>query len=224
MLFFLLRAVGVAAIFLLVSVFLPRRTAGVFAAYDFVVLWLFGGLAAAPLISDNVSFLNALVAMLTVLICHYCLSKLAVLGTRVSKFINGKPLTLVQNGVVLRENMRRGLIPAWMLLAELRCAGLSDLSQVQYAILEPCGRISIIPKSDYWPITARDLPGQSVSGCLPTLLIEDGEILQENLARLDYDEDWLRRELNKQGVAKLEDVYIAGIDGRGNLYYSLKKW
>lgn len=224
MLSFLMRAAGVAGIFFVVNTFLPRRTAGVFAAYDFVVLWLFGGLAAAPLVNSKVSFTNALIAMLTVLVCHYGLSKLAVLGTRVSRFINGKPLTLVKNGQVLRKNMSRGLIPAWMLLAELRCVGLSDLSQVQYAILEPCGRISIIPKSNFWPVTLGDLGGEmSAESCLPTLLIEDGQILYENLARLNYDEGWLLQELNKQGIAKLADVYIASIDSRGNLYFSLKK-
>ena len=119
--------------------------------------------------------------------------------------------------------MRRGLIPAWMLLAELRSVGLSDISQVQYAILESCGRISIIPKSNFWPVTIGDLGEQSAQRCLPTLLIEDGQILHKNLVRLNYDEDWLQQELNKQGVAKLEDVYLASIDGRGNLYLSLKK-
>ncbi|MEG6616627.1 DUF421 domain-containing protein [Peptococcaceae bacterium 1198_IL3148] len=220
---FVLKALGVALIFLAVNLLLPRRTTGVFAGYDFVVMWLFGGLAAAPLVNENVPFVHALVSMLAVMICHFGISRLAVMNAKLSRLVSGQALLLVENGQVLRKNMRRAMIPSWMLLAELRCAGLSDVSQVEYAILETCGKISIIPKSHFWPVTSGDLGQQLTPVAVPSLLIEDGQILKDNLARLNYDVHWLRQELYKQGVARLEDVYLASVDGHGNLCFSYKE-
>ncbi|MBM7856158.1 uncharacterized membrane protein YcaP (DUF421 family) [Desulfohalotomaculum tongense] len=219
---FVLRAVGVGGIFLTVNIMLPRRTSGLFAGYDLMFLWLFGGLAAAPLVNGSVELEQSITAMLAVLACHLSLSRLALYSTTAAKLITGQPVLLVENGKVIRKNMRRALVPAWMLLAELRCAGLSDLSQVDYAILETCGRISVIPKSELWPVTAGDLGIKTSPVVQPSLLIEDGKILTDNLKRLNYDVQWLRRELSKQGVARLEDVYVASIDGHGQLCFSYK--
>lgn len=220
---FILKALGVGVIFLTVNFLLPRRTTGVFAGYDFVVMWLFGGLAAAPLVNENVPFVHAVVSMLAVMICHFGISRLAVINPTLSQLISGNSLLLVESGKLLRKNMKRAMIPAWMLMAELRCVGLSDVSQVEYAILETCGKISIIPKSHFWPVTSADLGKNIAPLVIPSLLIEDGQILEENLTRLNYDVHWLRLELCKQGVAKLEDVYVASIDGHGNLCFSYKE-
>lgn len=220
---FIVRATGVGAIFIVVSILLPRRSTGVFAGYDFVFMWLFGGLAAAPLINPNVTFLQTVVAMGAVLICHLALSRIAVMNSAFARLITGKPMLLVQNGKVIRKNMRQALVPSWMLLAELRCAGLADISQVEYAILETCGRISVIPKPGLWPVTVTDMGIKPVQIATPALLMEDGRILKENLKSLNYDINWLRRELGKKGVARLEDVYVASIDGHGNIFYSYKE-
>ncbi len=214
---------GVGALILAVSFLLPHRSSGVFDGHDFVFLWLFGGMAATPLISRQVSFLQTIVAMLTVAICHFALSKLSVVNSTAGKLISGRPIMLIKNGVVLRKNMRRALVPAWMLMAELRGAGLNDVSQVEFAILETCGKISIIPKSELWPVTARDLELKCTPEVNPLLLIEDGKVLDENLVRLNYDRGWLKRELTKQGVQNLSDVYLAGIDAHGNVYFSYRQ-
>lgn len=220
---YILKALGVGLIFLVVNLLLPRRTTGVFAGYDFVVMWLFGGLAAAPLVNEDVPFTHAVISMLAVTICHFGISRLAVINPTLSKLISGNSMLLVENGKLLRNNMKRAMIPAWMLLAELRCAGLADVSQVEYAVLETCGKISIIPKSHFWPVTSGDLGKELAPLTAPSLLIEDGQILEDNLTRLNYDVHWLRQELYKQGVAKLEDVYVASVDGHGNLCFSYKK-
>lgn len=212
-----------AVTFLAVNIVLPRRTSGMLAGYDFVSLWLFGGLAAAPLINNKVNFNQSISAMVAVLLCHFVISRLAVRSPVVSKLITGKPVMLVENGKVLRRNMRRALVPSWMLMAELRCSGLSDLSQVDYAILESCGRISIIPKPDLWPVTAGELDIPVSPTAQPSMLIEDGQIVEKNLKRLNYDVNWLQEELSKLGAVCLEEIYVASIDGSGNISFSYKE-
>lgn len=210
-------------IFFILNLLLPRRITSVFDGYDFVFLWLFGGLAASPLVNSNVSFTHSIAAMLAVSFCHIGLSKMAISSPRISRLITGRPVILVKNGKVLKENMRQALVPTWILLSELRSAGLADFSQVEYAVLECCGRISIIPKVEFWPVTARDLNMRSEPVCSPYLVVEDGKIVAKNLARLGYDEKWLRSELARQGVARLTDVYIASVDARGRVYVSCRE-
>ncbi len=220
---FFLKIIGVGAVIFAVSFVLPRRSSGVFDGHDFVFLWLIGGLAAAPLVNPAVTFAQSTAAMAAVLLCHFGLSRLAVVSRTAGRLIAGKPIVLVENGVVLRKNMRRALVPAWMLTAELRMAGLADVSQVEFAVLETCGKISIIPKAQFWPVTAGDLGVNCPPAASPSLLIEDGQVLEENLARLNYSRQWLKSELAKRGAPDLKDVYLAGIDSDGSICFSYRK-
>ena len=92
---------------------------------------------------------------------------------------------------------------------------------MEAAVLETSGHVSVLKKLDYHPVTPKDLNIPIMSGWLPTLLINDGKIIEKNLKELGYDEKWLKDELLKKGITNTKDVYAALIDPTGELYYSV---
>ncbi|MBB6448283.1 uncharacterized membrane protein YcaP (DUF421 family) [Geomicrobium halophilum] len=97
------------------------------------------------------------------------------------------------------------------MLSNLRSKGYSSVQGIQYAILEPFGDLSILPKEEIQPVTPRDLHLDVEEAGIPIVVIVEGIIQHENLKLLHRDESWLRYELQKQGYTKPEEVFLATV-------------
>ena len=200
---------------------LPHRSGGQFAAYDFVFFWMMGGVTAAPLFEAKISFVNTIVIVIVIYGLHYLISYIAVKNRFFAKVIMGKSVPLISGGKILRHNMAKAFFPLELLLSDMRNIDAANINEVEVAILETSGHVSVLKKSDYQPVTPKDLNIHTLGGGLPTLLINDGKVVIENLKELGYDEKWLKNQLLKKGITNINDVYAAMIDSSGELYYSV---
>ncbi|MFZ5645503.1 MAG: DUF421 domain-containing protein [Bacillota bacterium] len=98
--------------------------------------------------------------------------------------------------------MKREHITISHLLAELRLAGYTSLNDVQYAILEETGQISVIPKPDKRPLQPSDLAMTPTDEGLPITLVIDGEIIDRNLSMAKRDREWLDSQLDALGITE----------------------
>lgn len=219
---FLVRTLGVGVILYFASRFLPRRSGGQYSGYDFAFFWMMGGLVASPLFDSKISFASVLMAAVTIYILHYLISYVMVKSRTMSRIIGGMAIPLVAGGKVLRQNMKKALFPLELLLSELRQVDAPNLAEVEAAVLETSGHVSVLKKPNFQPVTPRDLNINTVEAGLPVLLINEGRVIKENLRKLGYNRKWLEGELRKYGVLKLKDVYVATLDGSGQLYYSVQ--
>jgi len=138
-----------------------------------------------------------------------------------ARIIGGSAIPLVLGGKVIKENMRKALFPLEMLFSQLRQADAPNIAEVEAAVLETNGSVSILKKSDFQPVTPKELQIYSQEAALPSVvLINDGRIIEENLRKVNLDEYWLRGQLEKFGVFKPESIYLAGLDGSGKFFYS----
>ena len=218
---YLLRVIGVAVLLYLASRFLPRRSGGQFSSYDFAFFWMMGGLVAAPLFDSKISFAYVLVSVATIYIWHYFISYIMVKNRTMARIIGGSAIPLVLGGKVIKENMRKALFPLEMLFSQLRQADAPNIAEVEAAVLETNGSVSILKKSDFQPVTPKELQIYTQEAALPSVvLINDGRIIEENLRKVNLDEYWLRGQLEKFGVFKPESIYLAGLDGSGQFFYS----
>lgn len=119
--------------------------------------------------------------------------------------------------------MRRSLFPIEMLLSQLREVDVPDIAEVDTAILETSGRVSVLKKANHQPVTPADLNIPVVEVGLPAILVNDGKVVEHNLKAIGYDRDWLIRELKVLGIVDIKKVYLAIIDGTGKLYCSLSE-
>lgn len=217
---FFLRVIGVAVLLYFSSRYLPRRSGGQYSGYDFAFFWMMGGLVASPLFDPKISFVYVLIAVTTIYAWHYIISYIMVKSRTMARIIGGTAIPLVQNGIVLKHNMKKALLPLEILLSELRQADAPNL-EVEAAVLETSGHVSVLKKSDFQPVIPKDLKIQTLEAGLPVLLVNDGCIVTENLRNINQDESWLRGQLEKYGALDLKNVYLAGIDGSGQLFYSM---
>ncbi len=219
---FALRTIVVGVMLYIEGRVLPHRSGGPLAGYDFVFFWMMGGLTAAPLFEAKISIINTVAVVTVIYLLHYLISYLAVTNRTFARLVMGQAVPIISGGKILRHNLARNYLPLELLLSDLRTVDAPNLSEVEFAVLETNGHISVLKKSDYQPVTPKDLSIMTGSSGLPAILVNDGKVISENLAQLGYDEKWLRNELLKKGITDIQEVYVATIDSAGELYYSVK--
>lgn len=218
---FALRTIVVGILLYLEGKVLPHRSGGQFAGYDFAFFWMMGGITAAPLFEPKINFINTVTVIVVIYLLHYLVSYLAVKSRTFAKFALGRSVPLISRGKFLRPNMAKAFFPLELLLSDLRTVDAPNLNEVEAAVLETSGHVSVLKKSDHQPVTPKDLKIATMEGGLPVLLINDGKLVKENLKELGYDEKWIKNQLLKKGITEIKDVYAAMIDSSGELYYSL---
>ena len=112
---------------------------------------------------------------------------------------------------------------AHMLTEELRGQGVTDIAQVEYAVLETNGVLNTLLFPEFQPASARDLGLKPEGGGYAVVLIDDGRVMEDNLRYMGRDRRWLLRELAQRGAHGAEQVYIFALDEGGRIYYAAKE-
>ena len=124
----------------------------------------------------------------------------------------GTPTILIQDGKILEKNLRKMKFDINDMLEEIRSAGYFDLSQVEYAVLEPNGEVSNLPKPEYRPLTPKDMKIKVEKEGLCSNVIIDGKIMYNNLDNIKKDEKWLKKQLKINGYSDISKILLATID------------
>ncbi len=219
---FSLRSIAVGFLLYIEGKVLPHRSGGQFAGYDFTFFWMMGGITAAPLFEAKISYINTVVIIAVIYILHYLISYIAVKNRTFAKIVLGKSIPFISGGKIIRPNMAKALFPLELLLSDMRSIDAPNLNEIESAVFETSGHVSVLKKSDFQPVTPKDLNIPTMGGGLPTLLINDSKVVKENLKNLGYDNEWLKDQLLRKGITNIEDVYAVMIDSSGELYYTVK--
>lgn len=172
------------------------------------------GSIAAELATNLEQPLRPLISLLLFGALTWVAAKLSVKSPVVRRFLKGHTLVLMDGGTLYRGSLRRAKLDANDFLMMCRAAGYFDLSQIQTALFEPNGSLSILPKAADRPVTPADL-GQSPEQTRVFFnLIMDGEISDDALHRCGKDRTWLKKQLAEQGIHSEEKVFLAVYDGQ----------
>ncbi|MBC9786678.1 DUF421 domain-containing protein [Heliobacterium chlorum] len=139
------------------------------------------------------------------------------------KLFDSEPIVLIENGKIVEQNLRKARVTLNEMNSILRQKNVFNISDVEFAILENDGEISVQFKSQKQPLTPSDLQIPTKYLGLTKDIIIDGEVMQENLMQTNLDINWLKRELNRFGINNPSEVFYAGLDTSGNLYISEKR-
>lgn len=139
------------------------------------------------------------------------------------KLLEGEPTVVIHNGKILEANMATMRYSLDHLTSQLRQKDVFNVGDVEFAILEPNGQISVLLKANKKPITPQDLNISSNYEGISSELIMDGQIIYPNLQQNNLDEKWLMDELRKQGVFSVGEVEFAALDASGGLYVDKKQ-
>lgn len=200
-----------------------KRQIGQLQPFELVVAIMISELAAVPMQNTGIPLINGIIPILTLLIAQLILSLLSLKSMKARNLICGKPKILIENGKIKEENLKTELYTINDLLEQLRIKNVPNIADVEFAILETNGQLSVIPKSQKRPVTPKDLNISTNYEGLPLELLVDGDVNYNNLKTAKLDKTWLEKELYKFGISNLEEVLFASLDSEGNLYFQKKQ-
>lgn len=194
-----------------------KREIGSLSAMDLVVFIMLSETAAISIEDKKMPVWIGAVPVVTLAALQALTAYLSLKSERVRAIVEGKPSVLISRGRIQESTLRSLRLNLNDLLSKLREKNLPNIADVEYAILEPDGELSVIPKAEARPATPRDLGQRPPEDGLPIALVEDGLIQHESLRMAGKDVAWLKRELKKQGVQQVEGVLLAMLDAQGKL-------
>lgn len=177
-------------------------------AYDLTAIFFVITLAVGPLVTEKITY--SIAGMIAVGAVHIGFSKLSLFN-RLNKVFIGQPTIVIKHGKLIRTNLKRSRITLVELLSGIREKGYPDLTRIDYAIIEPNGGISILPKQDVAPVTPKQLGIKTTYQGLPIAVIIEGEIQYKNLKLINKSEKWLKNELSRVGCPDQKNIFYATV-------------
>lgn len=186
--------------------------------FDYINGITIGSIAAEMATDLEGNYLKPLLAMVVYAVVAIVLAKTAQRFIPFRRIVNGKAITLYQDGSIYNENLQKAKMDVDEFLVECRVNGYFDLAQIDTAILEPNGKISILPVSAERPATPKDLGIKPSQEEIFANVIVDGHIMEQNLKHAGKDRNWLDQQLEGQNIKKIEDVFLAVCDKQGSFH------
>ncbi|SKA85323.1 Uncharacterized membrane protein YcaP, DUF421 family [Caloramator quimbayensis] len=200
-----------------------KRQIGELQPFELVIAIMLSELAAVPMQDTGIPLRNGLIPIFTLMLLEITISIISLKFEGIRKIVCGKPSILIKNGKVLEDEMRKQRFNINDLMEELRISGYFNISDIEYAILETNGKLSIIPKIKQSPVTKEDMNINKAELKLPISIILDGVLNMKNLYASGYNIDWLNKKLKENKIDKIEDVFIAIFDTKGELFIQRRK-
>ncbi|MGG4218024.1 DUF421 domain-containing protein [Paenibacillus jamilae] len=215
----MLRSISAFALMMFLARLLGKPTIAQMTYHDFVAVITLGSITANLAFNNTISIRILLTSMLTFTGIAYLLMVLAMKNQKLRSWFSGKPTVLIQEGKIMEGNMRKLKVTLDTLNQELRGKNFFNIQDVQYAVLELNGSISVLPKPDCMPVVKKDLhlKGQTELA-FPIELIMDGDIIEANLQQNNLTTEWLQAQIKKKGLS-LKEINYAVISTDGNVYF-----
>lgn len=190
--------------------------------FDYVVGISFGSIAASFAVDPSIDYTRGVTGLVVYALFPIVMSLISLKSCRSRRVLDGRPTILVQNGRLMEESLKRTRLTVNDVLEECRIKNAFDLKEVEFAVLETDGRVSVLLKSQSQPLTPKDMNiGTAYKGLCVNVVI-DGEILDDQLRFAGRDREWLFMELGRQGVSDKKDVLLGYIDSGGELVVHIK--
>jgi uncharacterized membrane protein YcaP (DUF421 family) len=188
----------------------------------FMVHIMVGSIAANMAFNLKLKMINFIVCFAAFAFIILLLNFASQRTRRIRKWILGEPAVIIKDGKILEDNIRRAGFTLDSLTQELRFRDAFNVDEVEYAIIEPNGHLSLLKKPEYRSVVRKDLSIGNLPSrdTLPVELIMDGKIIEDNLLINELDESWLLKELKKKNL-DLKEVNYAIIGTNGQLYFDM---
>lgn len=185
--------------------------------FDYII-----GITVGSVAADIIDFDRDLLIQITGLASWMgsalLLQLITLKSRKLSKLIDSDPVVVIKNGKILEQNMAKMRYTTKELMEQLRLKGAFNLGDVEFAILETNGDLSVLKKSQHQPVTPKDMNMPTQYTGLPVQVILEGEVIRENLVKSGVSLNWLLGEVKKQGITNIKDIFVASLDTSGNLY------
>ena len=195
-----------------------KRQLGEMQPFELVLTLIIADLATVPMAEVSVPVLHGVVPLLTLVFLHFVLTVMSAKSTKFSRFLSGKPIIVINPDGIDYKALKNLNMSVDDIFEAIRGCGYFRIEQIQYAIMETNGKMSVLPKSDCAPITIADLNLEADNAEIPINLINDGKLLKKNMQIANVDEGEIADILHRASVKKVKDVLLLTIDKNGDVF------
>lgn len=195
-----------------VTKLLGKKQVSQLSLFDCVIGISIGNFAAEMTTDLDLPYTHGVVAVLIFGLVAYLVSVFTMKSISLRRFFIGTPTVLIQEGKILMKGLKQVKFDVNDLLEECRGNGYFDISQIEYALMEANGKLSILPKGENFPVTIKDMNIKPEKQSLCANVIIDGKIMHTNLKNMNKDKKWLVQELKIKGYKTFENILLATLD------------
>ncbi len=199
-----------------------KRQIGQLQTSELVVALIIADLAAIPMANIGIPLFSGIVPILTLFIGEAMLSFISLKSQYARRIFSGKPSIVVAKSELIEKELNKQRFSIDDLMEQLRIKNVANIEDVEYAILETGGSLSVILKTNKAPVIREDLNIAAQYKGLPTTLISDGTMVKKNLSIAGINENWLQNELRKNKIGSVKDVLFAFTTPEKVLKFQLK--
>ena len=195
----------------LVTKLIGKKQVSQLSLFDYVIGISIGNFAAEMTINLESEELYGIIAVLLFGGIAYLVSVGTMKSIKLRRFFMGSPTILIEHGKILQDNFYKVKYDINDMLEQCRVNGYFDISEIDYAIVEANGELSILAKSEYLPVNRTDMKLKVSKNGLCANVIIDGKVMYNNLKKINKDEKWLNKELKLKGK-DISDIILATVD------------
>ncbi|BAH45082.1 conserved hypothetical membrane protein [Brevibacillus brevis NBRC 100599] len=216
----LLRSIGAVAYLFLLTKIIGKRQIKQLTYIEYIVGISIGSIAAFMATEMDGPVYHSLIGMGVFALFPYLMEWLSLKSKLLRDLFEGKSTVLIKEGKILEDNLKKERLTAEDLMEQLRIKNVFRVADVEFALMETSGEVSVLLKSESQPVTPKHLELTVAPSEENQVVIMDGMIMDEPLATAGLNRRWVRTELQKAGVA-LENVFLGQVDKGGDLYLDL---
>ena len=211
------RAIVLYIIVLIVMRLMGKREIGQLQPFELAISIMIADLAATPMAETGVPLTNGIMPILGLLVMHLIISMLNIKSNKAREIICGKPSMLIFRGKIDEKVLKRERFTINELEERLRDSNIFNIGDVEYAILETSGQVTVIPKPNKRPTTPEDFDIEPKYEGIPYDLVVDGKVMYKNLEKIGKNYVWLQKQTEKFGI-KPEEALVVTIDGENKFF------
>ncbi len=219
----ILSITSVAVLFLLTKL-MGNKELSQMSMFDYVTGITIGSIAAEMATNLETDWYNPIIAMMVYAFLAVGISFLTNKSVKAQKILSGRPIVLMDNGVIFKKNLAKARMDVSDFLMMCRVQGCFDIGQIQTAILEYNGSLSLLFKSNQRPATPGDFNLSPQQEQVQVSVILDGKVNEANLKLVKHNLHWLEKRIKAQGYDSVRQIFLATCDANGQLaLYPMEK-
>ena len=216
------RAILLYIIVLIVMRLMGKREIGQMQPFELAISIMIADLASIPMTETGVPISNGIIPILGLLVMHLIISMLNIKSSKAREIICGKPAILVYRGKIDEKVLKKERFTINELEERLRDNNIFNIGDVEYAILETSGQVTVIPKPNKRPTIPEDFNIEPQYEGIPYDLVVDGKVMYKNLEKIEKNYVWLKKQTEKFKI-KPEEALIVTIDGNNQFFCQAKE-
>lgn len=216
------RIITILPILLFVTIYMGKRAIGELPIFDFLIIVILGAVVGADIADPEIHHIPTAIAIIAIAILQRIVARIKIANRKIGRLITFEPTVIVQNGKFLDKNLKKVRYSIDNILQMLREKEVFDIREVETAVIEPNGALSVLKIPEKSPVTLEDMNIAKPTSSITIPVIIEGIVYDEVLKEFNLTKEWLHQQLISLKINDIKDIFFASIDHQHALHISLK--